>query len=215
MPLGAQMVSSAFTPGPSTAATGAWPSPPVRRRRGPREGDSGPFCRPLEAAHLQEKRLPGPGVHALWGRNGLDCLISSRHKYCPNGGMTLAHHRRPARPRRGGCRAEGSTIGMTAPFSGPKKCAVCRQKCLGSVIRAFWGQQWTRLPSRGVCRTLEERSRRSRCCSPRGRAAPRTFGRVTLSTSGSTGRAHVMPSRVDVDEPLRPQESERDRDQKR
>jgi hypothetical protein len=34
---------------------------------------------------------------------------------------------------------------MTAPFSGSKKRAVCRQKCLGSGIRALWGQQWTRL----------------------------------------------------------------------
>jgi hypothetical protein len=37
----------------------------------------------------------------------------------------------PTRPRRGGCRAEGSTIGMTAPFSGPQEARGLQAKMPG------------------------------------------------------------------------------------
>jgi hypothetical protein len=44
-----------------------------------------PSWSPKKPAQYGGKKILGPGVRALWGSNGLDCLFSTREKYWHNG----------------------------------------------------------------------------------------------------------------------------------
>jgi len=88
------------------------------------------------------------------GRQGP--FFCSREKYCHNGGMAFADHRRRGGGRRRAfeVRRSGSTNCFTAPWWFPQKRLVYRQGRPVARGRALWGQQWPRLPRTRATRSL-------------------------------------------------------------
>jgi hypothetical protein len=104
---------------------------------------------PSKAAVCREKarRVRGPRpLGQQWTRLHL-----------PQTGEVLPERGHGLRPPIEASASQGSKMAMMAPVAVPRKLSICREKGLGSMIRALWGPEWTRLPFSRSRQVLPER----------------------------------------------------------
>jgi hypothetical protein len=79
------------------------------------------------------------------GEMGVSAFFAlARDKYCHNGAWPSPATRAPLAAK--GCPPEGFAIAIVVSVVGRKKVPIFRGKAKRSMIRALWGQRWTRLP---------------------------------------------------------------------
>jgi hypothetical protein len=90
----------------------------------------------------------------------------------------------PSPASHGSASAGGSKMADHRPLGGPSKRPVCREKTLGSTIRALWGRGWTCLPGSQTQEVLPQRG------MPLAHHRDGAAGRGGLPATGVRDRHH-------------------------